>query len=61
MTVKYRGGYVIVDNGFLCWSVNVPPFKVTNKIAEIHLSKWVESIRKDVECAFGILKCWWHI
>jgi hypothetical protein len=25
---KYKGGYVIVDNGYLRWSVTVPPFKV---------------------------------
>ena len=28
---------------------------------EIRWSKWVELKRKDVECAFGILKGWWHI
>lgn len=53
---KYRGGYVIVDNGYLRWSVTVPPFKVTNLIDEIRWSKWVESMRKDVECTFGIMK-----
>ena len=53
---KYRGKYVIVDNGYLRWSITVPPFKVTNLIDEIRWSKWVESMRKDVECTFGILK-----
>jgi hypothetical protein len=53
---KYKGAYVIVDNGYLRWSVTVPPFKVTNRIDEIRWSKWVESMRKDVECTFGILK-----
>ena len=48
---KYKGGFVIVDNGYLRWSVTVPPFKVTNRIDEI---RW--SMRKDVECTFGILK-----
>jgi hypothetical protein len=47
---------VIVDNGYLRWSTTVPPFKVTNNIDEIRWSKWVESMRKDVECTFGILK-----
>ena len=60
-TAKYRGGYVIVDNGYLRWSVTVPPFKVTNKETEIRWSKWVESMRKDVECTFGILKGRWRI
>eukprot|EP00804_Cyclotella_cryptica_P009806 CCRYP_016250-RA/>CCRYP_016250-RA protein AED:0.25 eAED:0.25 QI:0/0/0/1/1/1/2/0/249 len=61
VTIKYRGGYVIVDNGYLRWSATVPLYKVTNKITEIRLSKWVESMRKDVECAFGILKGRWRI
>eukprot|EP00804_Cyclotella_cryptica_P019054 CCRYP_014463-RA/>CCRYP_014463-RA protein AED:0.10 eAED:0.10 QI:0/0/0/1/1/1/2/0/449 len=61
ITIKYRGGYVIVDNGYLCWSATVPPYKVTNKLTEIRWSKWVESMRKDVECAFGILKGRWRI
>ena len=30
ITVEYRGGYVICDNGYLRWSVRVPPFKVIN-------------------------------
>jgi hypothetical protein len=59
--VKYRGGYVIVDNGYLNWSATVPPFKVTNLHTEIRWSKWVESMRKDVECAFGILKGRWRV
>lgn len=41
---------------FLCWFVIVPPFKVTNKNTEIWWSKSVESMRKDGECAFEILK-----
>ncbi|KAL7545726.1 hypothetical protein ACHAWF_014021 [Thalassiosira exigua] len=61
ISVKYTGGYVIVDNGYLTWSVTVPPFKVTNDEAEIRWSKWVESMRKDVENTFGILKGRWRI
>lgn len=53
---QYKGGYLIVDNGYLRWSITVPPFKVTNRIDEIRWSKWVESMRKDVECTFGIMK-----
>ncbi|KAL7475023.1 hypothetical protein ACHAW6_000957 [Cyclotella cf. meneghiniana] len=57
----YQDGYVTVDNGYLRWSLNVPPYEITNKQLEIRGSKWVESIRKDVECTFGILKGCWHI
>jgi hypothetical protein len=61
VSVKYKGGYVIVDNGYLRWSCTVPHYKVTNKTNELRWSKWVESMRKDVECAFGILKGRWRI
>jgi len=39
----------------------VPPFIVTSNIDEIRWSKWLESMWKDVECTFGILKGRWHI
>ena len=61
ITVEYQGGYVICDNGYLRWSVLVPPFKVTNLEVEIRWSKWVESMRKDVEDTFGILKGRWRV
>eukprot|EP00804_Cyclotella_cryptica_P010825 CCRYP_008759-RA/>CCRYP_008759-RA protein AED:0.21 eAED:0.21 QI:0/0/0/1/0/0/2/0/259 len=54
VTIKYRGGR------YLRWSVTVLPYKVTKKISEIQWSKWVESMRKELKCAFGILKgLWW--
>jgi hypothetical protein len=54
--LQFSGAYVIVDNGYLDWSCTVPPFGVSNNIDEIRWSKWLESMRKDVECTFGILK-----
>ena len=60
IVVKYSGCYVIVDNGYLRWSVTVPPIKKTNLRTEIRFSDWVESMRKDVECTFGILKGRWR-
>ena len=59
--VAYTGCYVIVDNGYLKWSVTVPPMKHTNFRNEICFSEWIESMRKDVECTFGILKGRWRI
>jgi hypothetical protein len=35
--------------------------KVTQDQREIRWSKWIESLRKDVECTFGILKGRWRI
>lgn len=57
----YAGGYIIVDNGFLSWPITVPPYKQTCDIPSIRWSKWMESMRKDVECTFGILKGRWRI
>jgi hypothetical protein len=59
--VTYKGVYVIVDNGYLNWSYTVPPFTVTSNVDEIRWSKWLESMRKDVECMFGIVKGRWRI
>ena len=56
ISVRYNGVYVIVHNGYLAWSCTVPPLSVTNKIDETRWSRWVESMRKDVECTFGIFK-----
>lgn len=58
---KYKGGYVIVDNGYHDWLVTVPPFTRTNVVREIRWSRWVLSMQKDVECTFGILKGRWRI
>ena len=58
---RYRGGWLLVDNGYLAHSTTVPPFKTTNSRAEITFSTWLESLRKDVECTFGILKGRWRI
>ena len=58
---RYRGGWLLVDNGYLARSTTVPPFKTTNSRAEIRFSTLLESLRKDVECTFGILKGRWRI
>jgi hypothetical protein len=52
----YGGVWQIVDNGYLNWSTTVPPLKTSCNRSDIGFSKWLESIRKDVECTFGILK-----
>ena len=54
--VKYMGCWLIVDNGYMSWSICVPPMKHTYFVMDQRWSWWVESIRKDVECTFGILK-----
>lgn len=46
----------MVDNGYLSWSNTVPPLKDGLTYQQIRFSEWLESMRKDVECTFGILK-----
>ena len=45
----------MVDNGYLSWSNTVPPLKDALTYQQIRFSEWLESIRKDIECTFGIL------
>ncbi len=59
--LRFRGAYLIVDNGYLNWPCTVPPFGESNNIDKIRWSKWLESMRKYVECTFGILKGRWRI
>lgn len=60
-TKKYMGAWLMVDNGYLNWAVTIPPMKIANTRAQLRFSKWLESMRKDVECTFGILKGRWRI
>jgi hypothetical protein len=59
--LRLKGAYVIVDNGYLEWSTTVPPVKDSCNRSELRFSQWLESMRKDVECIFGILKGRWRI
>ena len=61
VAVKYKGVWIVVDNGYHAWSITVPPFSNTDNRKEIRWSEWLESMRKDVECTFGILKGRWRI
>jgi len=50
------GGYLIVDGGYqpVSWLMN--PFSSGCSADEKRWSEWLESVRKDIECTFGILK-----
>ena len=54
--VKYAGVWIMVDNGYIRWPTTMPPHKICSKYSEIRWAQWLESMRKDVECTFGIMK-----
>lgn len=58
---SYRGSWILCDNGYLRRASMIPPSKTYSTIAEKNFSKWLESMRKDIECTFGILKGRWRI
>ena len=53
---KFKGTWFIVDNGYLSWPCTIPPQKDPVSYKYIRFSEWIESIWKNVECTFGILK-----
>lgn len=51
------GLFLICDGGYHRWKTLIPPYK--HQIEGTYEAKWsehIESLRKDVECTFGILK-----
>ena len=60
--VKYKckGGYLIVDGGYIDHICFIDPDKNRLHHDSVIWSEWLESVRKDVECFFGILKQRWR-
>jgi hypothetical protein len=54
--VKVQGGYLIADGGFLRIGCMMDPGHGSWSMNEVRWSEFLESIRKDVECFYGILK-----
>jgi hypothetical protein len=56
--IRETGAYFICNNGYLQWPTLMCPFmrSETNVPYETCYSANLESVRKDVECVFGILK-----
>jgi hypothetical protein len=50
------GAYLLTDNGYARWRMMQCPIKSSFNISELMWSTRLESVRKDVECTFGILK-----
>jgi hypothetical protein len=54
--IKVQGAYLIADAGFLRVGCMIDPTHAFWSQDEVRWSEFLESIRKDVECFFGILK-----
>lgn len=48
--------YVICDGGYLDWEVLITGFQESGNPIKYKFTDWIASVRKDVECFFGILK-----
>jgi Plant transposon protein len=51
-----KGVYLLVDGGYHKWRIMQCPLKHSVVEEETRWSEFAESVRKDVECSFGILK-----
>ena len=59
---KERGAYLICDNGYHRWPSSISPYANADSASlEGYFSTNLESVRKDVECTFGILKKRWRV
>jgi hypothetical protein len=52
--------YVICDGGYLEWPSTMCGFPPSGNRIKYKFSDWIASVRKDVECFFGILKGRWR-
>ena len=54
--------FLICDNGYLTWPTTIYPHAdFDSTLPEVFFSTNLESVRKDVECTFGILKKRWRV
>jgi hypothetical protein len=57
-----KGIYFICDGGYLRWPTLICPYASESSLGRKgYFNSNLESIRKDVECTFGILKKRWRI
>ena len=54
--VTEKGVYLLVDGGYHKWRIMQCPHKHSADTDKVRWSEFAESVRKDVECSFGILK-----
>lgn len=51
-----EGAWLLVDGGYHKWRCLQCPLKHSALAQEKLWSEWAETVRKDVECVFGVLK-----
>ncbi len=57
-----RGGYLLSDKGYPRRAMFMAPDVDSNSTKDLHWSETLESVRKDVECFFGVAKSrWWFL
>ena len=54
--VLTKGGYLITDGGFLKQPCFKDPDHYNYEVCYLHWSEWLESVRKGMECTFGVLQ-----
>ena len=54
--IELSAVYVIADGGYLQWPQIICGYPYSSDPFKYRFSDWVASVRKDVECLFGILK-----
>jgi hypothetical protein len=52
-----RGVYLICDGGYHDWPCTISGYSFTVDSNKFLFARWLSSLRKCVECTFGILKC----
>ena len=48
---------LIADGGYLAWKCIIAGYQPSLDSVRHKCTDWLASVRKDVECSFGILKC----
>ena len=54
LTIEVVGPYLICDGGYHKWRILQEPLKHATSYPQIRWSKYLESVRKDIERVFGI-------
>ncbi len=55
-----KGGYLLCDKGYPRLAMYMAPDVPCITHSQLHWAEYLESVRKDVECFFGVMKArWW--